>query len=159
MRIILDENLPAEVKEELDEIQNFDEILDVDQEYKGILDFELVDKMEEDDIMVTRDSELHENLINIGKKSVYYDIEKRNLVEVQIKVASYLKGRDIQTVTATTEKNEHIQENADSLLRKRFDELKKENARLKSRVNVLEGKLKSVFNTARSALDDEDIEI
>ncbi len=159
MRIILDENLPAEVKEELDEIQNFDEILDVDQEYKGILDFELVDKMEEDDIMVTRDSELHENLINIGKKSVYYDIEKRNLVEVQIKVASYLKGRDIQTVTATTEKNEHIQENTDSLLRKRFDELKKENARLKSRVNVLEGKLKSVFNTARSALDDEDIEI
>lgn len=159
MRIILDENLPAEVKEELDEIQNFDEILDVDQEYKGILDFELVDKMEEDDIMVTRDSELHENLINIGKKSVYYDIEKRNLVEVQIKVASYLKGRDIQTVTATTEKNEHIQENTDSLLRIRFDELKKENARLKSRVNVLEGKLKSVFNTARSALDDEDIEI
>jgi len=159
MRIILDENLPAEVKEELDEIQNFDEILDVDQEYKGILDFELVDKMEEDDIMVTRDSELHENLINIGKKSVYYDIEKKNLVEVQIKVASYLKGHGIQTVTATTEKNEHIQENADSLLRKRFDELKKENARLKSRVNVLEGKLKSVFNTARSALDDEDIEI
>ncbi len=158
MRIILDENLPSEVKEEIIEMQDSDNVLDVDEEYKGILDFELVDKMKKEDIMITRDSELHENLINIGKKSIYYDIEKKNLVEVKIKVVSYLKGHDIEYVTTSTEQNDHIQENPDSMLRKRFDKLKKENARLKSRVNVLEGKLRSVLNTARSALDDEDIE-
>jgi len=158
MRIILDENLPSEVKEEIIEMQDSDNVLDVDEEYKGILDFELVDKMKKEDIMITRDTELHENLINIGKKSIYYDIEKKNLVEVKIKVVSYLKGHDIEYVTTSTEQNDHIQENPDSMLRKRFDKLKKENARLKSRVNVLEGKLRSVLNTARSALDDEDIE-
>ncbi|MFP4143326.1 MAG: hypothetical protein ACLFT7_08300, partial [Thermoplasmata archaeon] len=156
MRIILDENIPSKIKDEIREIQNCKDILDVDDEYKGILDFELVDKMEENDIIVTRDRELHENLINIGKKSVYYDIEQNNLVEVQVKIAHYLKGYDIKTVTSSTDKNNHITEGENSILRERFDELKKENAELKSRVNVLEGKLKSVLNTARSALEDED---
>ncbi|MFW5946582.1 MAG: hypothetical protein ACOCTN_06910 [Candidatus Natronoplasma sp.] len=156
MRIILDENIPSKIKDEIREIQNCKDILDVDDEYKGILDFELVDKMEENDIMVTRDRELHENLINIGKKSVYYDIEQNNLVEVQVKIAHYLKGYDIKTVNSSTDKNNHITEGENSILRERFDELKKENAELKSRVNVLEGKLKSVLNTARSALEDED---
>ncbi|MFP4184975.1 MAG: hypothetical protein ACLFSM_02060 [Thermoplasmata archaeon] len=156
MRIILDENIPSKIKDEIREIQNCKDILDVDDEYKGILDFELVDKMEENDIIVTRDRELHENLINIGKKSVYYDIEQNNLVEVQVKIAHYLKGYDIKTANSSTDKNNHITEGENSILRERFDELKKENAELKSRVNVLEGKLKSVLNTARSALEDED---
>ncbi len=156
MRIILDENLPADVKEEIKDLQDCREVLDVDEEYKGILDFELVDKMDEDDIMVTRDNELHKNLINIGKKSVYYAIEKNNLVEVQIKVAHYLKGHDLETINSSTDQNDHVSEGPDSMLRRRFEELKKENAELKSRVNVLEGKLKSVLNTASSGLDDEE---
>ncbi len=156
MRLILDENLPSNVKENIKTIQDCEEILDVDEEYKGILDFELVDKMEEHDIMITRDAELHENLINIGKKSVYYDIEKGNLVEVKIKVSHYLKGHDIKSVTSSSKKNEHISEGPNSTLRKRFEQLKKENAELKSRVNVLEGKLRSVLNTARSALENDE---
>lgn len=156
MRIILDENIPSNIKNEIKDMQDCDDILDVDDEYKGILDLELVDKMREDDIMVTRDKELHKNLININKKSVYYDIEKSNLIEVQIKLAHYLKGYDVESVTSSTSQNEHINEGPNSMLRKRFDELKKENAELKSRVNVLEGKLKSILNTASSALEDEE---
>ena len=155
MRIILDENIPSNVKDDIIEMQDCQEVLDVDEEYKGILDLELVDKMKEDDIMVTRDKELHENLINIGKKSVYYDIQKNNQVEVQVKLAHYLKGHDIKTITTTTDQNEHVGQGPDSVLRKRFEELKRENAELKSRINVLEGKLKSVLNTARSALEED----
>lgn len=155
MRLILDENLPSEVKEDIKNMQDCEEIIDVDEKYKGILDLELVDKMEEEDIMITRDAELHENLLNIGKKSVYYDIEKGNITEVQIKITHYLKGYDIETVMSNSGKNQHVTGGTNSTLRKRFEELKKENAELKSRVNVLEGKLKSVLNTAKTALEEE----
>jgi len=156
MKIILDENLPSKVKEDIEDMQNCENILDVNERYKGILDFELVDKMKEDDIMVTRDIELHENLINIGKKSIYYDIEQANLTEVQIKLSHYLKGHDLDSVNAESGENEHVPKNINSQFRKRFEELKKENSNLKSRINVLEGKLKSVLKTAESALDDLD---
>lgn len=156
MKIILDENLPSKVKEDIEDMQNCENILDVNERYKGILDFELVDKMKEDDIMVTRDIELHENLINIGKKSIYYDIEQANLTEVQIKLSHYLKGHDLDSVNAESGENEHVPKNINSQFRKRFEELKKENSNLKSRINVLEGKIKSVLKTAESALDDLD---
>ncbi|MFW5952544.1 MAG: hypothetical protein ACOCSJ_00110 [Candidatus Natronoplasma sp.] len=156
MKIILDENLPSKVKEDIEKMQRCKNILDVNEHYKGILDFELVDKMKEEDIMVTRDIELHENLLNLGKKSVYYDIEQGNLTEVQIKLTHYLKGYDLDSVNAESGENEHVPKNVSSQLRKRFDELKKENSNLKSRINVLEGKLKSVLKTAESALDDTD---
>ncbi len=156
MKIILDENLPSKVKEDIEEKQKCENILDVNERYKGILDFELVDKMDEEDIMITRDIELHKNLVNLGKKSVYYDIEKGNLTEVQIKLAHYLEGYDLDSVNAGSGENKHVPKNVNSQLRKRFDELKKENSNLKSRVNVLEGKLKSVLKTAESALDDTD---
>ncbi len=156
MRIILDENLPEKVREEIKDVQDGEEILDVNKEHKGILDFELVDKMDDEDIMVTRDKELHENLLNIEKKSVYYDIQKENLIELQIKLTYYLKGYDIEAVTSNSSQNDHLSENENSMLRKRFEELKKENAELKSRVNVLEGKLRSVLNTAESAFDEEE---
>lgn len=153
MKIILDENIPTDVK---DEIKNFHETstLDVDDEYKGILDFDLVDEMDDEDIMVTRDKELHANLLNRDKKSVFYDIETDNLVEVQVKLTYYLKGYGSEEIHSSTDENEHIHEGSDSQLRRRFEELKKENSRLKSRVNVLEGKLKSVLNTAESAFED-----
>ncbi|MBS3781021.1 MAG: hypothetical protein KGY66_00245 [Candidatus Thermoplasmatota archaeon] len=155
MKIILDENLPSKVKEDIEDMQDCDNILDVNERYKGILDFELVDKMKDDDIMVTRDIELHENLLNMGKKSVYYDIQEGNLTEVQIKLAHYLKGHGLETVNKELEENDHVPKGINSQLRKRFEELKKENARLKSRVNLLEGKLKSVLKSAESALDEE----
>ncbi len=156
MKIILDENLPSKVNEDIEDMQNCENILDVDERYKGILDFELVDKMKEEDIMVTRDIELHENLLNLGKKSVYYDIEKGNLTEVQIKLAHYLKGYDQESVNVKSGENDHVPKNVNSQFRKRFEELKKENSNLKSRVNVLEGKLKSVLKTAESAFDNQD---
>ncbi|MFW5928512.1 MAG: hypothetical protein ACOCSL_04830, partial [Thermoplasmatota archaeon] len=79
MKLILDENLPTYVKEEITEFHD-NEYIDVNDEYKGILDFKLVDKMDKKDIMVTRDRELHKNLLDVEKKSVYYDIEMDNLI-------------------------------------------------------------------------------
>ncbi|MFW6196388.1 MAG: hypothetical protein ACOC5D_03535 [Thermoplasmatota archaeon] len=152
MKLILDENLPAYVKEEITEFHD-NEYIDVNDEYKGILDFKLVDKMDKKDIMVTRDRELHKNLLDVEKKSVYYDIEMDNLIEVQVKIAYYLKGYDSEEVHKETEENKKIDNECNSQLRSRFKELKKENARLKSRVNVLEGKIKSILNTAESAVD------
>ncbi len=155
MKIILDENLPNDIKEEIKDAQNHDNILDVDETYKGILDLELVDKMDEEDIMVTRDDELHRNLLDIGRKSVYFDIEKNNIIEVQIKLKYYLKGYDTSTIENFSEMNDHIQGGPNSLLRKRFEELKQENSELKSRINVLEGKLESIQNTIDSVLDKQ----
>ena len=153
MKIILDENLPSQVKGEITSFHD-EQVLDVDDEYKGILDFDLVDEMDDEDIMVTRDKELHANLLNRDKKSVYYDIEKDNLVEVQVKVAYYIEGMSSEDVHKNTEENEPISQDQNSMLRRRFEELKEENSRLKSRVNVLEGKLRSVLNTAGSAFED-----
>ncbi len=153
MKIILDENLPSKVKEDIEDVQDCENILDVNERYEGILDFELVDKMEEEDIMVTGDVELHKNLLNMNKKSIYYDIQKGNLTEIQIKLTHYLKGHDMETVNAESKENDHLPKNVDSQLRKRFEELKKENSELKSRINVLEGKLKSVLKTAKSAFN------
>ncbi len=136
-------------------MQNCENILDVNERYEGILDFELVEKMQEEDVMVTRDIELHENLLNIGKKSVYYDIQQGNLIEVQIKLAHYLKGHGLDTINAESGENNHVSKNINSELRKRFEELKKNNSNLKSRINVLEGKLKSVLKTAESAFEEE----
>lgn len=150
MRIILDENIPDFVKQEIRDFHDPKEIMDVDQEYKGILDFDLVDMMEGGDIMVTRDNELHKNLLNVEKNSVYYDIEEDNLVETQVKIAYYLKGYD--SVHSSTDENSQAT-SAEPTLRRRFEELKKENARLKSRANLLEGKIKSIFNTAEDAMD------
>lgn len=154
MRIILDENLPQKIKEEIQEVHGEESILDVNEEYKGILDLELLDKMKEEDIMITRDKELHKNLLKIGKKSIYYDIEIDNLVEVQIKLYYYLKGLDSQKVHKSSDENEDIRTGPNSILRKRYEELKKENSKLKSRVNVLEGKIKSISNTVQSVLED-----
>ncbi len=154
MRLILDENLPAKVKEEIIEFQEIEEFIDIDDEYEGMLDFKIVDMMEDEDVMVTRDRELHRNLLDIGKKCVYYDIEKENLVEIQTKIAYYLKGYDSETVHSTSEKNTHIQADNDSLLKERFEELKKENAELRSRVNLLEGKLESILKKSQSALEN-----
>jgi len=153
MRLILDENLPSDIKEEIKNHNDQEDILDVDEKYKGILDLKLVDKMEKDDIMVTRDLELHKNLLDVGKKSVYYDIEKNNVVEVQVKIIYYLKGYDPNEVETFSKRNDHIQPGPNSLLRKRFEELKKENSELKCRVNILEGKLESILNTVKSGLE------
>ncbi len=153
MHLVIDENIPSEIKEEIKNFQNTDKIVDVNEEYKGILDFKLVDKMDEEDIMVTRDKELHKNLLDIDKKSVYYDIEQNNLVEVQVKIAYYLKGYKSDQVHKETSENDTIDDNNDPQLRSRFEQLKKENARLKSRVNVLEGKIESILNTAESAVE------
>ncbi len=150
MRIILDENLPSDIKEEIKDIHDQNDILDIDEKYKGILDLKLVDKMEKDDVMVTRDLELHRNLLDVGKKSVYYDIQKENIIEVQIKLKYYLKGSDTSEVERVSNMNEHISSGPNSLLRKRFEELKKENSELKCRVNILEGKLRSIRNTVES---------
>ncbi|MFO7793082.1 MAG: hypothetical protein R6W73_08940 [Candidatus Saliniplasma sp.] len=152
MRIILDENLPNDIKEDIKDTQDDKEVLDVDDKYKGILDFELVDKMDEEDIMVTRDDELHRNLLDTGRKSVYFDIEKGNIVEVQVKLRYYLKGYDSTEVENVSNMNDHISGGPNSLLRKRFEELKEENSQLKCRINILEGKLESILNTAESVL-------
>lgn len=150
MKLILDENLPNHVKNEILDFHSQDYV-DVNEEHKGILDFKLVDKMDDEDIMVTRDRELHKNLLDTDKKSVYYDIETDNLVEIQVKIAYYLKGYDSSDIHKGTSKNEI--RSGDSQLRTRFEQLKRENARLKSRVNVLEGKIESILNTAESAVD------
>ncbi len=155
MRIILDENLPAQTKNEIKESYESEDILDVDESYKGILDLRLVDKMDENDIMITRDKELHKNLLDIDKYSIYYDIQKNNIVEILVKIKYYLKGYDQQTIEAGSKMNNHITDGANSLLRKRFEELKKENSELKCRMNVLEGKLESILNTANSVLDEK----
>ena len=152
MRLILDENIPQHIKEEITQFHDI-VYVDVNEEYKGILDFKLVEKMAEEDIMLTRDRELHKNLLDIDKKSVYYDIEKDNLIEVQVKIAYYLKGYESDEVHKETTENVGIGDGNDSQLRTRFEQLKKENARLKSRVNVLEGKIESILNTAESAID------
>lgn len=154
MRIILDENLPLPIKEEIIDFHSSYEVIDVDEEYKGILDFELVEKMKKNDVLVTRDKELHKNMVRIGKKSVYYDIELENLVETQIKLYYYLHGYNNKKIHSNIQENEDIVSKPQTVLRKRFEELKKENAELKSRVNVLEGKIKSILNTANSAFED-----
>ena len=151
MKLILDENLPHHVKDEIMDFHSHDYV-DVNDEHKGILDFKLVDKMDDEDIMVTRDRELHKNLLDVGKKSVYYDIESDNLIEIQIKIAYYLKGYGSDEIHKETSENT-IEFGNDSQLRSRFEQIKKENARLKSRVNVLEGKIESILNTAESAVE------
>ncbi len=155
MRLILDENLPSDVKEEINEFHEAEEFVDIDEDFQGMLDFKIVDMMDEDDVMITRDKELHENLLDTDRKSVYYDIERKNLVEVQIKTAYYLKGYDSGEVHRTLDENQHVEKDERSQLRERFEELKKENAELKSRVNLLEGKLESILKKARSAVDEE----
>ncbi len=149
MGLILDENLPLGIREEIRDIQDTD-VLDVDREHKGILDFELVELMDEEDILVTGDLELHRNMVRIGKKSVYYDIQRDNILEVQIKLAYLTRGYGRRW----DEGEGDAETNPNTQFRKRFDELKNENADLKVRVNVLEGKLKSVLNTARSVVED-----
>ncbi|MFP3872448.1 MAG: hypothetical protein ACOC55_04175 [Candidatus Natronoplasma sp.] len=153
MRLILDENLPLKVKEEIMDIQEPDDLVDIDEEYEGMLDFKIVEMMDQEDVMVTRDKELHENLLDTGKKSVYFDIETGNIVEIQIKLEYYLKGYDSEEVHTSLEENRHVQAEENPQLKKRLEELKKENAELRSRVNVLEGKLESILKKAGSALD------
>ncbi len=155
MQLILDENLPSNVKEDIIGSHECVDFVDIDENFQGMLDFKIVDMMEKDDIMITRDKELHKNLLDIGRKSVYYDIERDNLVEVQIKTAYYLKGYDNDAVHGTSEENQHVKKNETSLLRERFEELKEENAELKSRINLLEGKLESILKKAKSAMDEE----
>ncbi|MEF8874026.1 MAG: hypothetical protein V5A88_05070 [Candidatus Thermoplasmatota archaeon] len=155
MRLILDENLPSEVKEEIIEFHEPDDFIDIDDEFQGMLDFKIVDMMEKDDVMITRDKELHENLLDIDRKSVYYDIERKNMVEVQIKTAYYLKGYESGEVHRALEENQHLKKDEKSQLRERFEELKEENAELKSQVNILESKLESILKKARSAMDEE----
>ncbi|GEM_PF-1604785 len=154
MRLILDENLPSKVKEDIMELHEPDDFVDIDEEYQGMLDFKIVDMMEENDVMITRDKELHKNLLDTDRKSVYYDIEKENIVDVQIKTAYYLKGYPGEEIHNGSEKNEHIKKGERALLKERLERLKKENAELRTRVNVLEGKLESVLKKARSALGD-----
>jgi len=155
VRLVLDENIPLDVKEEVLKFHEGKDFLDIDEKFDGMLDFKIVDMMERGDVMVTRDKELHKNLLDIGRKSVYYDIERDNLVEVQIKTTYYLKGYDNDTVHGTSDENQHVRKNETSLLRERFEELKEENAELKSRVNLLEGKLESILKKAKSAMDEE----
>ncbi len=151
MRIVLDENLPAHVRSEIKAFHGSEDILDVDHEYKGILDFELVDMMKDDDLLITGDLELHKNMIQIGNNCIYYDVQADNLVEVQVKTAYYLKGLTSDDIERCSEVN--MDPNPNTQLRDRFEELKKENSELKVKVNILEGKLKSILNTANSALD------
>lgn len=113
--------------------------------------------MEEEDVMVTGDLELHKNLRDRGMKSLYYDIQLNNIIDLQIKLAYLTEGVDIQDIDVASEKNEYVASGPNDILRKRFDELKRENAELKSRVNVLEGKLKSIRLMAESAIDKENL--
>jgi len=155
MRLILDENLPSGVKEDIIEFHEPEDLIDVDEEFQGMLDFKIVDMMEEDDVMITRDKELHENLLDTGRKSVYYDIERKNIVDVQIKLAYYLREYDSERVHRTLEENQHVEKSEGSQLRERFEELKKENSELRSRVNLLEGKIESILKKAESAMDED----
>ncbi len=156
MQIILDENLPSKVKEELDEILPSINLTDIDIEYKGLLDMEIAELMQDEDILVTADKEFHRNIIKLKGKSVYYDIQLDNLIEVQVKTIGYLKGYSTETIEAVSPENKEATSGPNALLRKRFDELKEENARLKVRVNVLEGKLKSIYLTASSAIENKE---
>lgn len=153
MRLILDENLPSDVKEEIISFHEVEDFVDIDEKFQGMLDFKIVDMMEKNDVMITRDKELHENLLDTNRKSVYYDIEEKNIVDVQIKTAYYLKGYGNERVHRTLEENQHLEKNETRQLRDRFEGLKKENAELKSRINLLEGKLRSILKKARSAID------
>ncbi len=155
MRVILDENLPVRVKDILGEMDTVSKIVDVNQEHKGILDLELVGMMDSDDILVTGDRELHRNILKLGGRSVYYDVQLDNYVEINVKVLYYLKGHTSGKVHATSPDNRDVSPGPNETLRRRFEEMKEENARLKVRLNVLEGKLSSVLATARSALDEE----
>ena len=156
MKIILDENLPSRLIQEIKDFQELssgDEFVEIEKEHSGKLDFEIADFMEDEDIMVTGDLEFHKNLLKTGMKSLYYDVQLDNLIEIQVKLAYYLKGYEEDVIDITSDQNKEVFKGPNKLLRKRFDELKKENSELRSRVNVLEGKLKSVLNTARSALE------
>ncbi len=102
---------------------------------------------------MTGDLELHRNMLKTGKKSVYYDVQIDNILEVQVKILYHLKGYS-KSWMEDDDINLDVVSNPNTQLRKRFEELKKESADLKVRVNVLEGKLKSVLNTARSAFED-----
>ncbi len=155
MKIVLDENLPSGLIQEIKDFQELssdDGFIEIEKEHSGKLDFEIADFMDEEDIMVTGDLEFHKNLLKTGMKSLYYDVQLDNLVEIQVKLAYYLKGYDEDVIDITSDQNKEVFKGPNKLLRKRFDELKKENAELRSRVNVLEGKLKSVLNTVKSAL-------
>ncbi len=154
MRIILDENLPANIKREIKDFHREGKFVDIGRDHTSLLDMEIYELMEDDDILVTGDLELHRNYKKLNKNSVYFSIQKNNLIEVQIKLAYHLKGVDQSTIETKTTENKHIFSGPNAQLRKRFDELKKENARLRTKVNILEGKLKSILNTANSALDD-----
>ncbi len=156
MRLILDENLPAHVKSGVKRFHRDREIIDINEEHKGILDFEIVEIMKKKDVLVTGDKELHKNILKVGGKSVYYDVQLDNLVEIQVKVSYYLKGYPTKKVETTSEENIGTSRGPNELLRKRFDKLKEENARLKVRLNVLEGKLESIHITASSVLDEEE---
>ncbi len=155
MQLILDENLPPMVKEELEHILPSVGLTDIAIEHKGLLDMEIAELMEDDDILVTADREFHRNILKLGGNSIYYDIQLNNLVEVQIKTSCYLKGYPAETVEKTSVENQKVTSGPNALLRKRFDELKEENSRLKVRVNVLEGKLRSIYLTALSATENE----
>ncbi len=155
MRIVLDENLPSHVSKEIKDFHTKHDFLDVDNKHKGILDFELVDKMEVEDVMVTGDLELHKNLRDRGMKSLYYDIQLNNIIDLQIKLAYLAEGFDIQDIDVASEENEYVASGPNDILRKRFDELKRVNGELKSRVNVLEGKLESILLTAKSVVEDD----
>lgn len=154
MRLVLDENLPLHLRDEIKVNYGERPILDVNEEYKGILDLELVNKMEKEDILVTGDRELHRNMVKIGARSIYYDVQTDNLVEVQVKIRYHLKGYSTADVERTLEENENTLKGPNAILRKRIEELKDENSSLKVRLNVLEGKLRSVLLTAESAFDD-----
>ncbi len=155
MRLILDENLPQRVRDGFDIIPDPVDIKDIDEEHKGLLDLEIVDLMESDDILVTADREFHRNILKTGGKSIYYDIQIDNLVEIQVKTLAYLKGHDPEIVETVSPENNDVVSGPNALLRKRFQELKEENSALKVRINVLEGKLRSVYLTADSALEDK----
>ncbi|MGM0510453.1 MAG: hypothetical protein ACQESD_04925 [Thermoplasmatota archaeon] len=155
MKIILDENLPSRSVQEIKDFQELssdDGFVEIDKEHSGKLDFEIADFMEEEDVMVTGDLEFHKNLLKTGMKSLYYDVQLDNLIEIQVKLTYYLRGYEKDTIDIASDQNKEVFKGPNKLLRKRFDELKKENSELRSRVNVLEGKLKSVLNTAGSAL-------
>ncbi len=155
MKIILDENIPTHVRGEVKRIHTDAVIIDINEDHKGVLDLEIVEIMKKEDILITGDKELHRNILKIGGKSVYYDVQLDNMVEVQVKVSYYLKGFPAEKVEKSSKENKGVSSGPNELLRKRFDELKEENASLKVRLNVLEGKLKSIHVTASSALEEK----
>lgn len=158
MKIILDENLPSDLVEEIKDFQHLQEgdgFIEIEKDHSGKLDFEIAEFMDEEDVMVTGDLEFHKNLLKTDMNSIYYDIQLDNLIEVQVKLAYHLKGYPRDKIDLSSDQNEEIMSGPNKLLRKRFDELKKENARLRSRVNILEGKIESILNTAESAVEQD----